>query len=50
MQVSKKQYHFGPHILIKPEQIFFENEHVFAFVNLRPVIPGHVLICPKRVA
>lgn len=35
---------------IEPESIFFRSAHSFAFVNLKPVVNGHVLICPKRVA
>ena len=30
--------------------IFAVSRRSFAFVNLRPVVPGHVLISPKRVA
>ncbi|TNV75309.1 hypothetical protein FGO68_gene6870 [Halteria grandinella] len=41
---------FGPKIKILPEQIFYQNEHTVAFVNLRPVVPGHVLVCPRKVA
>ena len=29
-------------------QIFLETDKVVAFVNLRPFIRGHVLVCPKR--
>lgn len=36
-------------IKLPMSQIFFENDLVFAFVNIKPVLPGHVLICPKRV-
>ena len=38
----------GPKIVIDPMQIFLETEKVVAFVNLRPFIRGHVLVCPKR--
>ena len=31
------------------DQVFIETEYAFAFVNIRPVIPGHVLVCPLRV-
>lgn len=33
---------------IKDSHIFYYRKYVFAFVNLRPVAPGHVLICPIR--
>ena len=41
-------FKFGPKITIDPRQIFYENDHTVAFVNLRPFIPGHVLVCPKK--
>ncbi|CDW88753.1 protein nft-1 [Stylonychia lemnae] len=37
------EYEFGPRIKIHSDQVFYENDHVFAFVNIRPVLPGHVL-------
>ena len=40
---------FGPYPLTR-SQIFAVTTHSFAFVNLKPVLPGHVLIAPKRVA
>lgn len=30
-------------------QVFFESERSYGFVNLRPLVPGHVLVIPKRV-
>jgi len=36
-------------IQISPGQIFFESEKSFAFVNIKPVLPGHVLVAPKRI-
>ena len=44
---SHGAYYFGK-IPISSEQIFFESEHTFALVNLRPIVPGHVLLCSKR--
>lgn len=38
---------FGKKI-IYPVQIFFQNSLVFCFVNLKPVVPGHILISPIR--
>jgi len=29
-------------------QIVFENEHVLAFKDIRPVAPAHALVIPKR--
>ncbi|KAK6747314.1 hypothetical protein RB195_000490 [Necator americanus] len=34
---------------IDAESIFYRSGLSFAFVNLKPVLNGHVLICPKRV-
>jgi histidine triad (HIT) family protein len=31
-----------------PAQIVFENDHVLAFTDIRPVAPKHVLVIPKR--
>ena len=39
---------FGPRAKIAMDQIFYINSLVFAFVNIRPVIPGHVLVSPRR--
>ncbi|XP_061864343.1 bis(5'-adenosyl)-triphosphatase isoform X2 [Colius striatus] len=38
---------FGQH-LIKPSAIFLKTELSFALVNRKPVVPGHVLVCPLR--
>jgi bis(5'-adenosyl)-triphosphatase len=39
---------FGPWSLPK-SQVFFESELTLAFVNIKPILPGHVLVIPKRV-
>jgi histidine triad (HIT) family protein len=31
-----------------PAQIVFENDHVVAFTDIRPVAPTHVLVIPKK--
>lgn len=31
-----------------PAQIVFEDEHILAFKDIRPVAPLHVLVIPKR--
>ena len=38
---------FGPHALPR-EQIFYETVHALAITNLRPVLPGHVLVLSRR--
>lgn len=43
-----KEYLFGPW-KIAAEEVFATSPHCFAFVNLKPVVPGHVLVSPKRV-
>ena len=39
---------FGP-IRLKSNVVFFESALSRAFVNLKPIVPGHVLVTPKRV-
>lgn len=43
-----KEYLFGPW-KIAADEVFVTSPHCFAFVNLKPVVPGHVLVSPKRV-
>ncbi|XP_034023393.1 bis(5'-adenosyl)-triphosphatase isoform X1 [Thalassophryne amazonica] len=38
---------FGQH-LIKASSVFLQTELSFALVNRKPVVPGHVLVCPLR--
>ena len=35
---------------ILSSQIFHKTKHSFALVNLRPIVPGHVLVVSNRVA
>jgi bis(5'-adenosyl)-triphosphatase len=42
------EIHFGPWVL-DPGQVFYETQTSFGIVNLKPIVPGHVLIIPKRV-
>ena len=39
---------FGPYKL-QPTQIFYESSLSIAITNLKPIVPGHVLVIPKRV-
>lgn len=41
---------FSKNITIPSSCIFYETSKSFAFVNLKPVLPGHVLVSPIRVA
>lgn len=45
-RLQKRQ--FGPYP-IEDTQAFAETKLSFAFVNIKPVVPGHVLISPHRV-
>ncbi|KAK0718337.1 HIT domain-containing protein, partial [Lasiosphaeria miniovina] len=38
--------YFGPFEVTN--QVFLTTTHSFALVNLKPLLPGHVLVCPKR--
>lgn len=38
---------FGPHV-IPLSQVFLIRKNVFAMVNHRPFLPGHVLVCSRR--
>lgn len=36
-------------IAIDTRQVFYASEHCFAMVNLKPLVPGHVLVVSRRV-
>ncbi|KAI1490964.1 HIT domain-containing protein [Biscogniauxia mediterranea] len=38
--------YFGPYEVTS--QVFLTTPHSFALVNLKPLLPGHVLVCPSR--
>ncbi|ESN94971.1 hypothetical protein HELRODRAFT_102781 [Helobdella robusta] len=42
-------YKFG-HVSISSSCVFYRTRHSFAFVNISPVLPGHVLVSSLRVA
>ncbi|XP_032987508.1 bis(5'-adenosyl)-triphosphatase isoform X1 [Rhinolophus ferrumequinum] len=44
---EEMSFRFGQH-LIKPSVVFLKTELSFALVNRKPVVPGHVLVCPLR--
>ncbi|XP_055627600.1 nitrilase and fragile histidine triad fusion protein NitFhit isoform X2 [Toxorhynchites rutilus septentrionalis] len=48
-QINEKQYSFGTCDILK-EMVFYSSEHCYAFVNIRCVVPGHVLVSTKRSA
>ncbi|KAK3398199.1 HIT-like domain-containing protein [Sordaria brevicollis] len=41
---SNNDIHFGPFKVTN--QVFLLTPHSFALVNLKPLLPGHVLVCP----
>ncbi|XP_012077692.1 bifunctional bis(5'-adenosyl)-triphosphatase/adenylylsulfatase FHIT [Jatropha curcas] len=46
-RMSTDYYKFGPY-KIDPKEVFYSTSLSYALVNLRPVVPGHVLVCPRR--
>ncbi|XP_010931420.1 bifunctional bis(5'-adenosyl)-triphosphatase/adenylylsulfatase FHIT isoform X2 [Elaeis guineensis] len=47
MEAETTTYTFGPH-KIDRSLVFYSTPLSFAMVNLRPVLPGHVLVCSRR--
>uniref|UniRef100_A0A1D1ZLP4 Bis(5'-adenosyl)-triphosphatase n=1 Tax=Anthurium amnicola TaxID=1678845 RepID=A0A1D1ZLP4_9ARAE len=45
--MGTESYTFGPY-KIHPGEVFYSTDLSYAMVNLRPLLPGHVLVCPKR--
>lgn len=45
MSESRKLY-FGS-ILLDERQIFYETENIIGIVNIKPILPDHVLVIPK---
>ena len=33
-----------------PASVLYDNDHVLAFLDIRPITPGHLLVVPKRHA
>ncbi|KAH0608614.1 uncharacterized protein H6S33_001748 [Morchella sextelata] len=44
---AAKPVYFGAFLVTS--QVFYRTAHSFALVNLKPLLPGHVLVCPNRV-
>ncbi|KAG5438144.1 hypothetical protein PCANB_002995 [Pneumocystis canis] len=40
------EIYFGPFLVSK--QVFFHTKNAIALVNLKPILPGHVLVIPRR--
>ncbi|XP_019055550.1 PREDICTED: bifunctional bis(5'-adenosyl)-triphosphatase/adenylylsulfatase FHIT [Nelumbo nucifera] len=45
--MESENYTFGPY-KIHQKEVFYSTQLSYAMVNLRPVLPGHVLVCPRR--
>jgi len=45
---SHSEYQFGPYV-VKSSCAFYRTGLSIAFVNRKPVLPGHILVCPIRV-
>jgi len=46
-EFTRSVYDFGGYN-IQQGSVFFETTFCFAFVNLKPVVPGHILVVPVR--
>ncbi|CAK7243684.1 MAG: Dinucleoside triphosphate hydrolase [Sporothrix thermara] len=45
-ELAQGKVFFGPFDVTT--QVFYLTQHSFALVNLKPLLPGHVLVCPKK--
>ncbi|XP_057772697.1 bifunctional bis(5'-adenosyl)-triphosphatase/adenylylsulfatase FHIT isoform X2 [Salvia miltiorrhiza] len=45
--MESESFAFGPY-KIDPKEVFYSTQSSYAMVNLRPLLPGHVLVCPRR--
>ncbi|CAH8863481.1 unnamed protein product [Trichobilharzia szidati] len=43
--IKTSDFTFGPHI-IKSDCVFYQSALSFAFVNISPLVPGHILVSP----
>ncbi|XP_062016085.1 bifunctional bis(5'-adenosyl)-triphosphatase/adenylylsulfatase FHIT-like [Rosa rugosa] len=46
-KMALESYTFGPY-KIDSREVFYNTNLSYALVNMRPVVPGHVLVCPRR--
>ncbi|XP_015874797.3 bifunctional bis(5'-adenosyl)-triphosphatase/adenylylsulfatase FHIT [Ziziphus jujuba] len=46
-EMATEEYTFGPY-KIDNKEVFYSTQLSYAMVNLRPLLPGHVLVCPRR--
>ncbi|CAK9439236.1 uncharacterized protein LODBEIA_P34570 [Lodderomyces beijingensis] len=48
MAVAAKDVHFFRFLVNK--QVFYKSQFTYALVNLKPLVPGHVLVVPLRTS
>ncbi|KAI4202987.1 MAG: hypothetical protein LQ350_002204 [Teloschistes chrysophthalmus] len=46
--LTNSTIHFGSFVVTS--QVFYKTAHSFALVNIKPLLPGHVLVSPLRAA
>ena len=46
---TEQEFQLFGRFKIATSQIFYRSKHSFAMVNLRPLVPGHVLVVSNRV-
>ncbi|XP_072954360.1 bifunctional bis(5'-adenosyl)-triphosphatase/adenylylsulfatase FHIT [Typha angustifolia] len=46
-EMDAESYTFGPYKIDRSE-VFYSTPLSYAMVNIRPVLPGHVLVCSRR--
>ncbi|XP_050140717.1 bifunctional bis(5'-adenosyl)-triphosphatase/adenylylsulfatase FHIT [Malus sylvestris] len=45
--MASESFKFGPYN-IDSREVFYSTKLSYALVNLRPLVPGNVLVCPRR--
>ncbi|XP_048425307.1 bifunctional bis(5'-adenosyl)-triphosphatase/adenylylsulfatase FHIT-like [Pyrus x bretschneideri] len=46
-QMASESFKFGPYNIDRRE-VFYSTKLSYALVNMRPLVPGHVLVCPRH--
>jgi diadenosine tetraphosphate (Ap4A) HIT family hydrolase len=41
--------YFDIQTIQEEQRLIIENEFAFAFLSYTPIVPGHTLVCPKRI-
>ncbi|XP_046841187.1 bis(5'-adenosyl)-triphosphatase-like, partial [Xenia sp. Carnegie-2017] len=47
--MANETFRFGQHIIIKASVVFFRSKLSIGFVNIKPIVQGHVLLAPSRI-